>query len=101
LCLFISPLAQSIPSFATGAALLFVACLMIRSFADLDWDDITETAPAIVGAVCMPLSYSIADGIGIGFITYALIKLLAGRATECPAAVYVIAIIFALKFTFL
>jgi AGZA family xanthine/uracil permease-like MFS transporter len=101
LCLFISPLAQSIPSFATGAALLFVACLMIRSFADLDWGDITETAPAIVGAVCMPLSYSIADGIGIGFITYALIKLLAGRATECPVAVYVIAIIFALKFTFL
>lgn len=101
LCLFISPLAQSIPSFATGAALLFVACLMVRSFADLDWDDITETAPAIVGAVSMPLSYSIADGIGIGFIAYALIKLLAGRASECPAAVYVIAVVFALKFGFL
>jgi AGZA family xanthine/uracil permease-like MFS transporter len=101
LCLFISPLAQSIPSFATGAALLFVACLMVRSFADLDWDDITETAPAIVGAISMPLSYSIADGIGIGFISYALIKLLAGRASECPAAVYVIAVVFALKFGFL
>ncbi len=101
LCLFVSPLAHSIPSFATGAALLFVACLMVRSFADLEWDDITETAPAIVGAVSMPLSYSIADGIGLGFISYAVIKLLAGRAKECPIAVYIIAVIFALKFAFL
>jgi len=101
LCLFISPLAQSIPAFATAAALLFVACLMIRSFADLDWNDITEVAPAVVGALSMPLSYSIADGIGIGFISYALIKLLAGKAQECPIAVYVIAIIFALKFSVL
>ncbi len=101
LCLFISPLAQSIPAFATASALLFVACLMIRSIADLDWSDVTESAPAVVGALSMPLSYSIADGIGIGFISYALIKLLAGRANECPAAVYVIAIIFALKFSVL
>ncbi len=101
LCLFISPLAQSIPAFATAAALLFVACLMIRSFADLDWEDVTESAPAVVGALSMPLSYSIADGIGIGFISYALIKLFAGKAKECPVAVYVIAIIFALKFSVL
>lgn len=101
LCLFISPLAQSIPSFATAAALLFVACLMIRSFADLEWSDVTETAPAIVGAVSMPLSYSIADGIGIGFICYASIKLVAGRGKECPIAVYLIALIFTAKFVFL
>lgn len=101
LCLFMAPLAQSIPSFATASALLFVACLMIRSFADLDWNDVTESAPAIVGAISMPLSYSIADGIGIGFITYAGIKLLAGRGSECPAAVYLIAVIFAGKFIFL
>ena len=98
LCLFVSPLAQSIPSFATGAALLFVSCLMVRSLADLDWDDITEAAPAIVAAISMPLSYSIADGIGLGFMTYALIKLLAGRPSECPIAVYIIAAIFTLKF---
>ena len=98
LCLFISPLAQSIPSFATGAALLFVSCLMVRSLADLDWDDITEAAPAIVAAISMPLSYSIADGIGLGFITYALIKLLAGRPSECPIAVYIIAAVFTIKF---
>ena len=101
LCLFIAPLAQSIPPFATGAALLFVACIMVRSLADLEWDDITDTAPAIVAAISMPLSYSIADGIGFGFITYAAIKLLAGKGRECPAAVYVIAVIFALKFAFL
>jgi len=101
LCLFISPLAQSIPAFATGAALLFVACIMVRSLADLEWNDITETAPAVVAAISMPLSYSIADGIGLGFITYCAIKLCAGRARECPAAVYVIAAVFALKFALL
>jgi AGZA family xanthine/uracil permease-like MFS transporter len=101
LCLFISPLAQSIPSFATASALLFVACLMVRSFADLEWNDVTETAPAIVGAISMPLSYSIADGIGVGFICYASIKLISGRGRECPLAVYVIAAIFVGKFVFL
>jgi len=101
LCLFIAPLAQSIPAFATGAALLFVACIMIRSFADLDWDDITESAPAAIAAISMPLSYSIADGIGLGFISYAAIKPIAGKAGDCPLAVYCIAIIFALKFAFL
>jgi AGZA family xanthine/uracil permease-like MFS transporter len=101
LCLFVSPLAQSIPSFATASALLFVACLMVRSFADLDWNDVTETAPAIVGAISMPLSYSIADGIGIGFICYASIKVVSGRWRECPLAVFIIAAIFISKFVFL
>ena len=101
LCLFISPLAQSIPSFATASALLFVACLMVRSIADLDWGDITEVAPAVVSAISMPLSYSIADGIGIGFICYAAIKLLAGRAQQCPLAVYLIALVFIFKFAVL
>ena len=101
LCLFIAPLAQSIPAYAAGSALLFVACLMARSLAALDWDDITETAPALVAAIGMPLTYSIADGIGLGFICHAAIKLLAGRARECPLAVQVVAAVFALKFLFL
>ncbi len=101
LCLFIAPLAQSIPPFATGAALLFVACIMMRSFADLDWDDIGESAPAAIAAISMPLSYSIADGIGLGFISYAAIKLVSGRPSDCPLAVYCIALIFGLKFAFL
>jgi hypothetical protein len=65
----------------------------------LDWNDITETAPAVVAAVTMPLTYSIATGIGLGFITYALIKLIAGRFADAKPAVLVLALIFAVKFT--
>jgi AGZA family xanthine/uracil permease-like MFS transporter len=101
LCLFIAPLAQSIPGFATGAALLFVATLMARALEDLDWADVGESAPAVVTAIGVPLSYSIADGIGLGFITYALVKIVSGRAAHCPLAVYAVAIIFMLKFAFL
>jgi AGZA family xanthine/uracil permease-like MFS transporter len=100
-CLFFAPLAQSVPAYATAAALLFVACLMARSLADIDWADITESAPAVVTAVAMPLSFSIAEGIGLGFITYVLIKLVSGRAGDCSVAAYVIALIFVLKYAFL
>ncbi|MEO0368686.1 MAG: NCS2 family permease [Pseudomonadota bacterium] len=98
ICLFAAPLAQSIPPFATAAALLFVSCYMIKSLIDIDWDDLSESAPAIVTAVSMPLSYSIADGIGLGFITYVGIKVLAGRFSDCSLAVVFIAAIFAFKF---
>src|SRR5690606_28605295 len=84
LCLFFAPLAQSIPGYATGAALLFVACLMARSLRELEWNDITEITPAILTALAMPLGYSISDGIGVGFISYMGIKLIAGRHKECP-----------------
>ncbi len=100
-CLFFAPLAQSVPAYATAAALLFVACLMARSLADLDWTDITESAPAVVAALAMPLSFSIAEGIGLGFITYLLIKLISGRVADCSIAVWTIAIIFGLKYAFL
>ncbi|MEM1403178.1 MAG: NCS2 family permease [Pseudomonadota bacterium] len=101
LCLFVAPLAQSIPGFATGAALLFVATIMARALEDLDWADIAESAPAIVTAIAVPLTYSIADGIGLGFITYALIKVASGNGSRCPLAVYMVAVIFMLKFVFL
>ena len=100
-CLFFAPLAQSVPAYATASALLFVACLMARSLADLDWNDITESAPAVVAAIAMPLSFSIADGIGLGFLSYVLIKIVSGRAGECSGAAYVIALIFGLKYAFL
>jgi len=100
-CLFFAPLAQSVPAYATASALLFVACLMARSLADIDWHDVTESAPAVVAAIAMPLSFSIAEGIGLGFITYVLIKLISGKARDCSAASYVIAAIFALKYVFL
>ena len=101
LCLFFAPLAQSIPAYATASALLFVACLMARSLADLDWDDHTESAPAVIAAIAMPLGYSIADGIGLGFISYAAIKIASGRFRECPPVVYVIGAVFMVKFAFL
>ena len=100
-CLFFAPLAQSIPAFATASALLYVACLMARPLAELNWADLTESAPAVVAALAMPLSFSIAEGIGLGFVSYALIKLASGRAGECPLAVYAIATVFALKYIYL
>jgi len=101
LCLFFAPLAQSVPAYATASALLFVACLMVRSFADLNWEDHTESAPAVIAAVTMPLGYSIADGIGVGFISYAVIKIMSGRFRECPPVVFVIGLVFTGKFLFL
>jgi AGZA family xanthine/uracil permease-like MFS transporter len=101
LCLFIAPLAQSIPAFATGAALLFVATIMARALEDLEWSELGESAPAVVTALAVPLTYSIADGIGLGFISYALVKIISGQASKCPPAVYLVAVIFMLKFAFL
>jgi AGZA family xanthine/uracil permease-like MFS transporter len=98
LALFFSPLAGMIPAYATAAALFYVACVMVRSLADIDWEDITEYGPAVVAAVTMPLTYSIATGIGLGFITYAVVKILAGKVREASPAVLVLAVIFAAKF---
>ena len=98
LALFFSPLAGMIPAYASAAALLYVACVMARGLAEIDWDDITEYAPAVVAAVTMPLTYSIATGIGLGFITYALCKILAGKFGEATPAVLVLAVLFAIKF---
>jgi len=96
--LFLSPLAATIPAYATAPALLFVACVMTRGLSEIDWEDITEVVPAVITAISMPLTFSIATGLGLGFISYAVIKLLAGRASEVPVAVYVIAAAFILKF---
>jgi len=97
-CLFLSPLAGTIPAYATAPALLFVACLMVRGLAEIDWDDITDVAPAVIAAIAMPLTFSIASGIGFGFITYVAVKVLAGRHYEVGPAIYVLAAAFVLKF---
>ncbi len=96
--LFFSPLASSIPAYATAPALLFVACLMARGLTELDWEDVTEYAPAVVCALAMPLTFSIAHGIAFGFVVYALCKLLAGRFKELHPAVIAIAALFLLKY---
>ncbi len=98
LALFFAPLAGMVPAYASAAALLFVACVMARGLADIDWEDLTEYAPAVVAAVSMPLTYSIATGIGLGFITYALAKIFSGKLSEASPAVIVLAILFAVKF---
>ena len=100
-CLFFAPLAQSIPAYATAPAILYVACLMARGLTDVTWDDVTESAPAVVTAIAIPLTFSIADGIGIGFLAYVTIKVLSGRWRECPLTLGVVALIFAVKFAVL
>jgi adenine/guanine/hypoxanthine permease len=87
-----------VPAYASAAALLYVACVMARGLAEIDWEDITEYAPAVVCAISMPLTYSIAAGIGLGFITYALAKLVSGKPREASPAVIVLALLFAIKF---
>ena len=98
LALFLAPLAGTVPAYATAPALLFVACLMARGLTEIDWDDPTEYAPAVVTALAMPLTFSIAHGIAFGFITYAGAKILTGRAKEMNIAVPVLAVLFIIKF---
>ncbi|EPC04601.1 adenine permease [Litchfieldella anticariensis FP35 = DSM 16096] len=99
--LFFSPLAGSIPVFATAGALLYVAVLMAGSLAHANWDDVTDAAPVLIAALAMPLTFSIAEGIALGFISYAAIKTLSGRFSDLNPAVVVLAIVFVLKFVFL
>jgi AGZA family xanthine/uracil permease-like MFS transporter len=100
LTLLFAPLAASVPVYATAPALLFVACLMARGLAELDWDDATEYAPAMVTALTMPLTFSIANGIAFGFVTYAAAKLLSGRFAEARPSLVGLALLFIAKYAF-
>ena len=99
--LFLAPLATSIPAFATAPALIFVACLMVQGLADLEWDDLTEVAPAVITAIAMPFTFKIADAIGMGFIAFAVIKLATGKSDQINAAVWTIAAAAVAKFIWL
>jgi AGZA family xanthine/uracil permease-like MFS transporter len=99
--LFIAPLAGVVPAYATAPALLFVACLMLRDLVDIDWHDTTESVPAAITALMMPFTYSIAEGIAFGFISYAVLKLLTGRAREVKPVIWVIAALFAFKIVYI
>ncbi|WP_298448489.1 NCS2 family permease [Marinobacter sediminicola] len=100
-CLLLAPIASIIPAYATAPALLYVAVLMTGGLKLIDWDDITDAAPAVVTALVMPLTFSIANGIALGFITYAVIKALSGRWSDLNVSVIVISVVFILKFMFL
>jgi len=97
LALFFAPLAGSVPAFATAPALFFIAVLMTSGLAEIEWDDLTTAAPVLVTALAMPLTYSIANGIAFGFITWTVIKLLSGRTHELNSALIVLSILFVIK----
>ncbi len=97
-CLFIAPLAGTVPAYATAPALFYVACLMLRELTHLNWDDVTEVIPACVTALLMPFTYSIANGVSFGFIAYAALKLFTGRARDVKPITWVIAAVFLFKF---
>ena len=100
LAMFFAPLAGSVPAYATAPALLYVACLMVREFVEITWDDVTESAPAVLTAVMMPFTYSIANGLAFGFISYAAIKLLTGRVRDVHLATWVVAALFVVRFAY-
>jgi AGZA family xanthine/uracil permease-like MFS transporter len=99
--LVFAPLAGTVPAYATAPALCYVAVLMIRGLSEIDWEDLTEAAPAVVTAITMPFTFSIAHGIAFGFVSYASIKLLSGKARDVSPMIAIIAAVFIFKFAFL
>ncbi len=93
LCLFLAPIAKTIPGWATAPALVFVATFFARNLKDLDWDDVTAYGPGILGAVIMPLTFSIANGIAIAFIAYTAIKIATGAIKEIHITVWILSIL--------
>lgn len=98
--LWFSPLAASVPAYATAPALCYIAVLMLHGLTEIDWDDMTEAAPAALTAFSMPFTFSIADGIAFGFISYVAIKALTGKFSDLTPAVVVIAALWVVKFAF-
>lgn len=101
LALFFAPLAGMIPAYATAGAIFYVAVLMLFTLREIDWDDLTEASPVAVVLLLTPLTFSIADGIALGFITYTIAKLVSGRYKEVSPAVWVLTVILLTKLIFL
>jgi len=97
-CLFISPLAGVVPAQATGAVLVLVGFLMMRDVGALPWNDFTEAIPAFLVLTVMPFTYSITNGIGVGFISLVVLKLLTGRAREIHPLMYLSSLGFVVYF---
>lgn len=101
LSLFFAPLAGMIPAYATAGAIFYVSVLMLFTLRDIAWDDLTEASPVAVVLLLTPLTFSIADGIALGFITYTTAKVLSGRHKEISIAVWILTIILLAKLIFL
>lgn len=98
---FLSPIAGIIPTIATAPALIVVGALMMRSVKTIKWEDITEAIPALLTMLAMPLTFSIANGLALGFIFYPLLKALTGRGREVSPLVYLLAVVFVVRYLYL
>ena len=96
--LFLSPLAQSIPSFATSAALIYVACLMVKPFAGVAWEQPGEYIPAVITLLMIPLSFSIADGVGLGVICYVVLNVATNQWRKIHPILWVLFVVFIVYF---
>jgi AGZA family xanthine/uracil permease-like MFS transporter len=99
LALFLSPLAGSVPAYATAPALLYVAGLMLRELVEIEWNDVTEATPAALAAVIMPFTYSIANGLAFGFISYVVLKAATGKYRDIHPSTLLVAVLFVIKYT--
>ena len=101
LAMFLSPLASIIPAYATAGALIYVAILMLGGMEKLNWSHVTELLPALVILIMIPLTFSIADGIALGFLSYVVLKITNGEIKSITSAAWFLTIIFISKFIFL
>ena len=101
LSIFFSPLAGMIPAYATAGAIFYVAVLMMGTLKDIDWSDLTEAAPVVVVLLFTPLTYSIADGIALGFITFTAVKAISGKFADISIAVWLLTLVLLVKIIFL
>lgn len=99
--IFLAPVFVAIPGFATAPALIFVGFLMVTAVAEIDFNDLTEAVPAYLCLIAMPLLYSISEGIAIGVISYVIINLCCGKAKKITPLMYILAVLFILKYVFL
>ncbi|EBI4181605.1 NCS2 family permease [Salmonella enterica] len=101
LVIFLSPLAGMVPPYAAAGALIYVGVLMTSSLARVNWQDLTESVPAFITAVMMPFSFSITEGIALGFISYCVMKIGTGRLSDLSPCVVIVALLFVLKIVFI
>jgi AGZA family xanthine/uracil permease-like MFS transporter len=101
LAIIFAPVFTTIPSFATAPALIFVGFLMISAVTEIDFNEPTEAIPAYLCLICMPLMYSISEGIAVGIISYVIINLVCGKTKKITPLMYILAVLFVLKYVFL
>ena len=101
IAIFFSPIASMVPSYATAGALVYVAILMLGGMEKLDWSDNTELLPALIMIIMIPLTFSIANGIAIGFISYIVLKLSSKKASDISLGAWFLFLIFVMKFILL